>query len=216
MSLSKGVIYYTDNRLDDLPIGKRVREELLKANLPIVSCSLKPLDFGKNIWLDRERGYATMFYQIFTCIAESNVDIVYFCEHDVLYPVEHFEYTPPRPDMFYYDLNWWKVGNRPMAVHWDAAQVSGLACHRQLALDYYAERVKTFDPDNFDRKFEPAIDGILYDTWWADKPHIDVRGNWNLTYNKWKLDHFRKKETAVNFQEKPVNEIEGWDLTDIL
>lgn len=215
MSPSKGLIYYTDNRLDNLPIGPRVREELLKANLPIVSCTLKPIEFGKNIWLDMERGYQTMFRQILTCLLESDADIVYFCEHDVLYPKEHFDFTPPDKDKFYYDLNWWKVGKRPLAVHWDAAQVSGLACYRKLAIDHYSDRLETFDPDNFDRKFEPSVD-TKYETWWADKPHIDVRGNWNLTYNKWKLDHFRKKETAVNFQEKPLSDIKEWDLTDIL
>lgn len=215
MSLSKCLIYYTDNRLDDLPIGPRVRAELNKVGLPIVSCTLKPLNFGKNIWLDKPRGYLTMFQQIYTCLTETDADIVYFCEHDVLYPKEHFDFIPPRKDTFYYDINWWKVGNRPLAVHWDAAQVSGLVCYRELAKEWYLNRINTFDAENFDRKFEPAVNDH-YETFKADAPHIDVRGNWNLTYNKWKLDHFRKKETAANFQEVPIGDIEGWDLTDIL
>lgn len=205
---NKTIIYYTDSRLEDLPIAQRVRDHLLDVGLPIVSSSLKPLDFGRNIYLDLERGYETMFKQILACLEEAKTDIVFFCEHDVLYPKEHFDFTPG-DDTFYYDINWWKVRSDGLAVHWDAAQVSGLACYRQLAVNHYKKVLAEFDPNNFGRKFEPTVNDE-YKTWKADKPHIDVRGNWNLTYNKWKLAHFRKKETAVNFTQTTADKIPGW------
>lgn len=209
MPPSKGIIYYTDSRLHP-KIANRVREQLLSIGLPIVSSSLEPLDFGQNITLGLERGYLTMFKQILTALEASKSDIVFFCEHDVLYPKEHFEFTPRHKTKFYYDLNWWKVRADGLAVHWDAVQVSGLCCYRKLAIRYYKKRIAEFDPVEFDRKFEPTVD-TEFETWWASVPHIDIRHDRNLTYNKWKLEHFRKVDTAVNFQQSNVDQISGWE-----
>jgi hypothetical protein len=55
-----------------------------------------------------------------------NCDIVFMAEHDVIYPEEHFEFTPADKDKVYYDQNWWKVHSDGLAIHWDADQVSGL------------------------------------------------------------------------------------------
>ena len=206
--LSKGIIYYSDSRLDP-KIAEPVREQLLKTGLPIVSATLEPLDFGKNFHIDMERGYHAYFTQILTCLENSDTDIIFFCEHDNLMHPSHFDYTPPTKDKFYYDLNWWKIRKDGLAVHWDAAQVSGLVCYRELALKYYRERLKKFDANNFDRKFEPTV-GIEYETWWAEYPSIDIRHETNLTYNKWRLSHFRDKSTAVNFKQSTIDEIEGW------
>lgn len=206
--LSRSLIYYTDNRLDP-KIDATVKAQLLSIGLPIFSASLQPIDFGTNVHIPMERGYHAYFTQIVAALEASNTDIVYFCEHDNLMHRSHFDYTPPTKDKFYYDLNWWKVRKDGLAVHWDAAQVSGLVCYRELALTYYRERLAKFDPASFDRKFEPTV-GIDYETWWAEFPSIDIRHDKNLTYNKWKLDHFRKKDTAVNFEESTIDKIPGW------
>lgn len=213
--MTKGIIYYSDCRLDE-KIANAVRGQLLSIGLPIVSATLEPLDFGKNFHVKMERGYEAYFNQILTCLENSDSDIIFFCEHDNLMHPSHFDFTPPDKDKFYYDLNWWKVRKDGLAVHWDAAQVSGLCCYRDLALQFYRSRVASFDSKNFDRKFEPTV-GIEYETWMSEYPSIDIRHDKNLTYNKWKLEHFRKKETAVNFRESTVDKIPGWpDLSDIL
>jgi hypothetical protein len=205
----KGVIYYSDGRLDT-KILEACQKQLRKAfDGEIVNCSLSKTGFGdKEIVLDMERGYEAYFTQILTALENSDSDIIFFCEHDVLYPPEHFDFVPTE-GKFYYDLNWWKVREDGLAVHWDAAQVSGLVCYKELALKYYRERLKAFDPDNFDRKFEPTV-GIEFETWKAEFPSIDIRHEQNLTYNKWHLQHFRDKSTAVNFVESTVDKIPGW------
>ncbi len=182
----------------------------------IVSCSLQPIDFGnKRIVLDKQPGYKTMFEQILACLEASDADVIFFCEHDCLYPKEHFDFTPTE-NKFYYDTNWWKVGKDNLAVHWEAAQVSGLVCNRELAIKFYKERIASFDPDNFDRKFEPTVD-TQYETFRSGVPYIDIRGEWNLTYHKWSLNHFRKKETAVNFESSTIDKITDWpNLSGIL
>jgi hypothetical protein len=206
---TKSCIYYTSNRLDE-KIMLACQRQLRRAfEGEVVACSLKPINFGdKRIVLDKQPGYKTMFEQILAALEASTSEIVFFCEHDVLYPKAHFDYTPAE-NKFYYDINWWKVRKDGLAVHWDAAQVSGLCCYRELAIKFYKERIATYDENKFDRKFEPTVE-TQYETWKAPEPHIDIRHGSNTTYNKWRLSHFRKKETAVNFKSSTVDKIIGW------
>ncbi len=210
MKPSKSAIYYTENCLDERT-AVACREQLRRAFAgEIVSCSLKPIDFGdKRIVLPLERGYLTMFTQILAALEATTSEFVFFCEHDVLYDSSHFNFTPEAQDKFYYDLNWWKVRKDGLAVHWDAVQVSGLCCYRQLAIDYYKQRIAEFNADSFDRKFEPTIN-TEYETWYAEVAHIDIRHDSNLTYNKWRLSHFRDQSTAINFKEGRIEDIPGW------
>ena len=49
-----------------------------------------------------------MVKQILTALENSTTDYVFFTEHDVLYPKCHFDFTPPRDDIFYYNANVWR------------------------------------------------------------------------------------------------------------
>lgn len=207
--MTKGIIYYTDNRVPT-KIAHKVQRKIRSIGLPIVSASLKPMPgMGHNIHLPLERGYLTMFRQILAALEASTSEIIFFCEHDNLYHPSHFDFYPAKKGVFYYDRNWWKVRDDGLAVRWDADQVSGLCCHRETAIGYYRERIAQFDRETFDRKFEPQS-GTGSEHWMAEYPSIDIRGSWNLTYNKWKLEHFRKKESAANFQESTIEKIPGW------
>lgn len=208
--MTKGIIFYTDNKLDP-KILSAVTSQLNKVfDGEIVSCTLKPLDFGKNIVLDMERGYEAMFTQILTALEASTADIIFMTEHDVLYPKEHFEFTPPEKGKFYYNHNWWKIGKGDMAVHWDADQVSGLCAYRETLLDFYRKRLAEFDKDNFDRRFEPMSRKESL-SWKSSVPYIDIRHNTALTRSKWGLEDFRDKSTAVNFEKSTVDKIPGWE-----
>src|SRR5574341_1024329 len=105
--MSKGIIYYTDNRLGE-PIVSAVQKQLLKSELPIVSVSLAPIAFGRNIVVSGEPNYASMVRQIVTALKSSEVDYVFFCEHDVLYHASHFAFVPPQRDTYYYNMNNWR------------------------------------------------------------------------------------------------------------
>lgn len=214
--MKRTLIYYTDNRLPDkiaLPVRDKLKEISESKNIPIVSCTIEPVELGKNIVLPGKRGYLQMFNQILTALENSEPGIIFFTEHDVLYHPSHFDYRPPTNNKFYYDVNWYKVREDGLAVHWDAAQVSGLVCDRDLAIEWYKNKISQFDSEKFDRKFEPGsedLDRIVL--WKADFPHIDIRHGGNLTYNKWKMEHFRNKATAVNFVSTTTDKIPGWDL----
>ena len=62
---SKGILYYTDNCLDE-KIMAACQKQLMKSvnGNRIISVSLQPMQFGDNIHLPLERGYLTMFKQI--------------------------------------------------------------------------------------------------------------------------------------------------------
>lgn len=214
---TKGILFFTDNELPmkyARPVRKRIQDIAREKDMELVSSSRKPMDIGKNVVTREPRGYLTMFKQILKGLETMESDIVYFAEHDVLYPPEHFDFTPTNKNQFYYDHNWYKVRSDGLAVHWDASQVSGMCCYRELAIEWYRKRIETFNQNDFDRKFEPPGDDTE-ETWKASVPHIDIRHERNLTYNKWHLGHFRKKETAVNFESTTINNIPGWDRKEL-
>jgi len=209
---NKGIIFYTDNQLN-LHIAHRVQRQLLSIGLPIVSTSLKPMPkMGKNIVINRTRGYETLFIQILTALENSDSDIIYFCEHDNIVHPSRFEFTPPKKDVWYYNLNWWKIREDGVAAHWDAEQVSGIVVYRETAIKYYRERLETFRKGKFDRKFEP-MSGMGSEDYWAKYPDIDIRHTGTLTMSKWGLDDFRDKRTAKNFKLSTIDKIPGWDFS---
>ena len=50
-----------------------------------------------------------MFKQILAGLEALDTDIVFFCEHDVLYYPSHFDFRPLKKDVIYYNTNVWKV-----------------------------------------------------------------------------------------------------------
>ena len=220
---TKGILYFTDNELPlkyARPVQRIIRDIANSKKMELVSSTRKPMsDMGKNVVTNLPRGYECYFKQILAGLEAMTSDIVFMAEHDVLYPPEHFDFTPAEKDRAYYDINWWKVHLDDLyTVRWDAEQVSGLCAYREMLLAYYRERVATYDADNFDRKFEP-YSGHASERWQASVPHIDLRTGRNLTYDKRSLEHFRNKDTARNFQVIDIKDIPGWKLeqfSDIL
>lgn len=211
---SRGIIFYTDNQLT-LKIARAVQKRLKEVGLPIVSASLKPMPhFGTNIHIPRERGVETYFMQIIAALSALDTDIVYFCEHDVIYHKSHFDFIPPNRDLFYYNQNFWKVRDTDgFAVHWDANQVSGLVCDRKKALEYYKQRLTEIRMTGFNRSYEPGgRDKSQYEVFNSQYPNIDMRHEGTLTRSKWSPNDFRDKSTCVNWQEGRLSTIPGWNI----
>jgi hypothetical protein len=214
--MSKGIVYFSDGRPEP-KILKMCQKQLKESNLPIVNCSLVPMDFAnKNIVLNMFRGYEAYFTQILTALENSHSEIIFWAEHDVLYPPSHFDFTPPTKDKFYYDQNWVKIDwPYTKGVSWDADQVSGLCCYRELALNWYKAKlkeyqnapIKTEDKNRslgnkqWDRKFEPGSGTEQTESWRSPEPYVDIRQSSAVTKNKWSIADFRDKRTAKNFRE---------------
>ena len=224
-TVSKGIIYYTDNQLN-LKIAKRVQRQLESIGLPVVSASLKPMDFGKNIWMKGfKRGYMSMFKQILTALEHSDSDVVYFCEHDVLYNRSHFDFTPPSKDIWYYNVNVYKVNsNTGHAIKTDdCRQVSGICVYRETAIKHYRKRIemlenyKGSDFNSYVRAvgFEPGthnraerVDDNKSETWSSSEPLADIRHDGNLTNTRWTPEEFRNKKFTQGWQE--IDEVPHW------
>ena len=225
-SLSKGIIYYTDNQLG-IKIAHKVQNQLKSIGLPIVSSSLKPMPhFGSNIYLPLERGISTMYKQILAALEASNADIVFFCEHDVLYHKSHFDFMPIDRNTFYYNVNVWKVRIEDGHALWvdNCIQVSGLCGYREELIKHYKERVLLSESGKWDRNwgYEPGTPGktifkiqFNQNTWMSEFPNIDIRHNHNLTKNRWSQDLFRNKKNCLGWTETTLNKINGWQNLEL-
>jgi len=234
MKKTIGGIYYSDNRLD-----RRIRnichDQLRKAfdESKIVSVTLKPMNFGKNIVLkDRLRSYPTMALQILMALEASTADYVFFLEHDVLYHPSHFDFIPPTDDIYYYNINnwrWW-MGHDTAITYDGLTSLSGLCCNRELAIRHYKLRLKLIEEQGLDkirsreprwaRKFgyEPGSKkrrrgGITNEDHIKRKsefPNVDIRHPGTFSAPKIALESFKHK--PENWNEIPIEEIPSWDL----
>lgn len=221
-SPSKGIIYYTDSQLD--PALLSACQQQIKQSVnghEIISVSLSPLDFGRNITLEKVRGYQTMFEQILAGLEASTADIIFLNEHDCLYHKSHYDFTPPDPDKIYYNSNVWHLRTSDgHAVYYDAKRTSQLCAYRDVLLEHYRKRVEVVKRDGFSRKigFEPGshhraerIDNLKSEYWRSDIPNIDIKHGKNLTEARWSPDKFRDKRNCQNWQEGDT--IPGWGAT---
>jgi hypothetical protein len=220
----KGIVYYTENQLDPF-IMRTCQKQLVKAakNIDIVSVSLRPVVFGnRNIVLELARGYETMFRQILTGLEVSDADVIYLCEHDLLYSESHFEFTPPKSNIFYYNQNTWKVDSKSgQALFYYCNQTSGLCAYRSLLVDHYRKRLKAvLDAGGYNRNmgFEPgtnrwsqSVDEHGAASWMSPVPNIDIRHNSNLTRSRWSQDQFRDKRTCTGW--KMADQVPHWGVT---
>jgi hypothetical protein len=195
-----------------------VQKQIIKSGLPIVSVSLSPINFGTNIILSAESGHLTMFKQILAGLTISREDVIFFCEHDVLYHMSHFDFIPPRKDIYYYNENVYKVRYPDgKALTYLCNQTSGLCAYRELLLKHYEERVRRVELEGYSNEmgFEPGthnrasrVDDFKAKSWMSKYPNIDIRHDKNLTPSRWKKDQFRNKKFTAGWKE--VTEVPGW------
>jgi len=234
--MKTGAIYYSDCQLDP-KIMSACQRQILKGikEENIVSCTLKPVNFGQNIVLPLQRGYLTYFKQILTALEASDSDIIRFLEHDVLYHSSHFEFTPAKKDVYYYNTNFWRLRiDDGHAVSYDTAQVNMICAYRELLVQNYRERVRRCEEyldsnsrvgegksfSSFVRKmgFEPGthnreerVDMNKADRWQSAYPNIDIRHGHNLTASRWSQDQFRNQKNCQRWKETTADKIIGWD-----
>lgn len=230
---SKGVIYYSDNRLDPA-ILSACQQQIKQAinGHRLTSVSLQPLAFGENIVLDRERGYLTLFHQILAGLEASTADIIFLAEHDVLYAAEHFTFTPPDPEKVYYNSHVWQVRTSDgFAVYYEAKRLSQLCAYRDILIEHYRQRVTRTQAKldelgdgvayrRFIREqgFEPAshgraarVDDLQSDYWRSDVPNLDLKHGKNLTPARWKPEQFHDQRNCQGWVES--DSVPGWGAT---
>lgn len=125
------VIYYTANTELE-PFASNIRKRLLSVigDLPLISVSQKPLDFGKNICVG-EVGVNEFneWRQVLIGCEEAKTPFILVAEADALYPPEYFDFIPPEIDKIYrYNPVWIMRIGRPYFLRKDwteGAQIIG-------------------------------------------------------------------------------------------
>ena len=108
------ILHYTANLIDEL-FAVNIRNHLLSIlpkEVPIISISHKPINFGKNICVG-EIGSSpyNIYKQILIGAQQVKTNFLICHEDDSLYNLEHFQYRPPK-DTFAYNINRWNVDRR--------------------------------------------------------------------------------------------------------
>ena len=224
---SKGIIYYTDNQLDPT-FASAVQNRLVRVSggvLPIVAVGIKPFVWpaAKVIVLPLRRGFAAMFRQILAALEAQTTDVVFFCEHDVLYSPSHFTFTPLRRDIYYYNQAVWRVDAiTGRAVTYLTKQTSGLCADRQLLIRHYRERIRRIEAEGghyqYKMGFEPGshgrpqrVDDNGSEVWQSTVPNIDIRHEQSLTASRWSPTEFRSLRSCRGWTE--ADEVPGWGRT---
>lgn len=226
--MTKSIIYYTNNKPDE-KILTEVQKQIILSNLPIVSCSQKSIDFGKNIVLKIESSPISMVRQILTALKNSEAEYIFFCEHDVLYHKSHFDFTPPNDNVFYYNTNVWRwdFRNDKVITYDHMRSLSGLCVNREKAIEHYRKKLKLILDNGFDKLpgknpswarkmgYEPGKKtGELVDEWKSNYPNIDIRHRKTLTPIKMTLESFVHKPTG--WKESTIDKIPGWNIKEVL
>ena len=227
---TKGLVYYTDGRPDPRLLAA-VRAQIQRAapSLPVavVTCAgVAPIDWpgAQHVSVPQQRGPLTMFRQILAGLEALDTDVVFHVEHDCLYSSEHFAFTPPSRDRFYYNEHRWQVSTETgRAVHYRCCQTAQLCADRQLLIRHYRARIAAVEAaGGYQRNmgYEPgtnrwsrALDGVGHETWRTTVPNLDLRHGGNLSKTRWSPDEFRDKRTCQGWIE--ADKIPGWDLTEI-
>lgn len=159
----------------------------------------------------------------------SQAEIVFLCEHDVLYHPSHFDYEP-EGKFFCYNTNvwWWDYPKRRFVTYDFIKSQSGLCAYRKLLIDHYSKRLKIIFDKGWDKQmsreprwarqmgYEPGtkserqemISKEDFRAWRSAVPNIDIRHKRTLTPPKCSLKGF--KHPPVNWRE--VDKVEGWNL----
>jgi len=222
----KGILYYTDNRLRE-DVSKACINQINKSRngYPIVSVSQKPMDFGTNIVMDIGRSQLSMFKQILAGLRAIETDIVFFCEHDCLYNSSHFDFTPPKKDIYYFNTNVWSVrADTGETLHYDGMKkTSGLVAYKGILLEHYTDKVKLIEKEGWSQKkhgFEPGrkkSKGRPNDYDWecfeSAYPYVDIKHDSNITKTRWSIKQYRRREERLKSWVK-ADGIPYWGKTE--
>ncbi len=157
------ILYYTDSSLPSR-FAAAVRAHLVASagkagSIPIVSVSQRPLDFGLNVCLgDIGRSYRSILRQIAAGCLACETEFVALCEHDVLYPPEHFFLRPVKGEVVF-DQNRHRalMDCRRFSVDRGGRSMQLVIAERAVLLtDAVAKLVRCFRDEDFHDAFEPG------------------------------------------------------------
>jgi len=117
--MNKTIIYYTGNTERE-SFEKKVTDNILKlkGDIPVISVSQKPIDFGRNICVGEVgQSYLNAFRQCLRGCEEAKTPFLVMTESDCLYPEGYFDFEPTELDTIYTYDNVWLMWDREHRTH---------------------------------------------------------------------------------------------------
>ncbi len=148
----KTLIFTTDNSVNKFIFSFCQKQILKESNgIPIISISQKPIQFGENYCIGEiGRSWLSLYRQLLLGLQYVKTKYIIIAEHDVCYTSEHFDWTPPCDDVFYYNHNCWFVYwnellpehelNGKYSIRLHRFALSQLICSRDLLKEALMER----------------------------------------------------------------------------
>jgi hypothetical protein len=205
-SVKKAIVYYTDSVSVPDYISEAVQYQLNQAGIPIISVSHKPMDFGTNVCVgDIGRSRVSMTKQVLLGLSNTDADVVFLAEHDVLYHKCHFDFVPTDANTLYFNQNLWRVRasdgvNRKDEVHGAKSQACAF---RECLQGRFKERLDCFMNDQppsglhgfrwYKREPESMSAVYKFGQWASEVGNIDIRHGGNLTGGR----TFRNKGKSI-------------------
>lgn len=107
--MNDATIVYCSSNMEHPVFEQRIRANILKncGNIPIISVTQKPIDFGTNICVGDDIGVSgfNFFRQVLIGCEAATTKFIISAEADCLYPPDYFTFRPERDDVCYRDSN---------------------------------------------------------------------------------------------------------------
>lgn len=144
------VIFLTLNKVPEgwAKYHRKVIEEAI-GDIPVVSISRKPLEWGLNMIQNEEPSVSNIYRQILRACNASKTPFISIVEDDTLYHKSHFQYRPP---MDTFGFNGHRFGlftwGKPFYYYKDRISNACMIAPRKLVIDSLTERFKKYPDTN--------------------------------------------------------------------
>lgn len=142
------VIYYTANHISQL-FARTIQHYLLGAigELPLISVSQKPMNFGENICVGEiGRSHLNIYRQALIGAKAAKTKYIVLAEDDILYSPGHFKYRPSN-GVFAYNMSVWSIYTwvrPPIFSYKDRRVLHSMICERDLFIEAMDERFNKY------------------------------------------------------------------------
>ncbi len=176
---NKTIVYYTANS-ESSEFEKKIRDDIKKkaGDIPIISVSRKPIDFGTNICVgEKPISYTNEWRQLLLGLKAAKTKFCIAAEADCVYPKEYFSFTPPEEEMMYNYNNIYIVWNRKGGFYKKTGYCEGA---QRCGREYWIKRLEpllTEGWEPYSRHIENSLVRKIFPTRkeWTGEPVISFK-----------------------------------------